>query len=257
MAYSKFDWERALGDCEELSASAHHAGLTLASWIHSTRLSGWVKQDEIARRMKRSRRHVNRALKELEDAGWIQREAGHQGRNGRPGRTTTYRVMIPEKFLATRDSVASVRDQSHRFVQELCSAISYEWYNDPNYLKSAAPLVAVISGDIESGLLNDVARGSAAEWCARTMPNGVRSLSGVLYSRYMEWRLGYLPNDSSASAGTHTSECTEDQSVHSRPTDSVRPRARLVEEKSISHAVRQAMENLGLTFVEQKEIDDE
>jgi hypothetical protein len=165
--------------------------------------------------------------------------------------------MIPEKFLATRDSVASVRDQSHRFVQELCSAISYEWYNDPNYLKSAAPLVAVISGDIESGLLNDVARGSAAEWCARTMPNGVRSLSGVLYSRYMEWRLGYLPNDSSASAGTHTSECTEDQSVHSRPTDSVRPRARLVEEKSISHAVRQAMENLGLTFVEQKEIDDE
>ena len=80
MAYTRFEWEKAIGDCEELSPNAHHTALTLGNWIHSHRLEGFVTQEDIARRMKRSRKHVNRGLKELETSGWLHRTPGVQGR---------------------------------------------------------------------------------------------------------------------------------------------------------------------------------
>jgi DNA-binding Lrp family transcriptional regulator len=212
-----------------------------------------VKQDEIARRMKRSRRHVNRALKELEDAGWIQRESGYPGSDGRPGRTTTYRVVIPERYLRTCDGDGSVKNRSHDFVRELCSAIGYEWYNDPNYLKSAAPLVAVVSADIKAGLLNDATWNAAILWCSRDLPSDVRSISGVLYSRYLKWRFECLSHVASTSSIVPMPVCIEHQSVHVLSVNTDQSQVQTDRDKPMESHERQLIDNLGLTFVEEDE----
>lgn len=183
MAYTRFDWERAIGECEDLSSHAHHTALTLGNWIHSHRLSGFVTQEAIARRMKRSRRHVNRGLKELEDAGWLDRTPGVQGR------ATVYRAVIPAEHLSRSADPNDPGERAWEFVQRICRIVGYEWWNDPDYIKNLSPLVAVLTEDFESGLL-DGHRQVAFDWCSRPLPEAVKTISGLLYSRYVQWRGG-------------------------------------------------------------------
>lgn len=183
MAYTRFDWERAIGECEELSSNAHHTALTLGNWIHSHRLEGFVTQEAIARRMKRSRKHVNRGLKELETAGWLHRTPGVQGR------ATVYRAVIPAERLAGGDDSSDPTRMAMDFVHALCRFAGYEWWNDVDFLKKAAPLLAVLEVDFRSGLL-DTRRQVAFEWCTQPLPQAPKTISGLFYSRYVRWRAG-------------------------------------------------------------------
>jgi hypothetical protein len=185
MAYTRFEWERAIGDCEDLSANAHHTALTLGNWIHSHRLEGFVTQEDIARRMKRSRKHVNRGLKELEAAGWLHRTPGVQGR------ATVYRAVIPAEMLTKDADSFDPKRMAQDFVHALCRFAGYEWWNDSDYLKKVSPLLAVLESDIEAGLL-DHRREVAFEWCTQPLPSGVTSISGLFYSRYIKWRGEHL-----------------------------------------------------------------
>ena len=183
MAYTRFEWERAIGECAELSSNAHHTALTLGNWIHSHRLEGFVTQDDIARRMKRSRKHVNRGLSELETGGWLQRTPGVQGR------ATVYRAVIPAERLSGGTDLADPKRMALDFVHELSRFARYEWWNDSDYLKKLSPLLAVLEEDFASGLL-DCRRQVAFEWCTRPLPQTVQTISGLFYSRYIEWRAG-------------------------------------------------------------------
>jgi hypothetical protein len=185
MAYTRFEWEKAIGECAELSANAHHVALTLGNWIHSHRLVGFVVQEDIARRMKRSRKHLNRGLNELEASGWIQRTPGTKGR------ATVYRAVIPAAQLTKDEDPTDPRSMALDFVHELCRFAGYEWWNDTEYQKKLAPLLAVLEDDFTSGLL-DCRRQVAFEWCARPLPSATKTLSGLFYSRYVEWRGGYV-----------------------------------------------------------------
>lgn len=185
MAYTRFDWERAIGECEQLSSNAHHTALTLGNWIHSHRLQGFATQEDIARRMKRSRKHVNRGLRELEDAGWLHRTPGVQGR------ATVYRAVIPAEHLARVADQADPKQMALDFVHELCRFARYEWWNDNDYLRKLAPLLAVLEEDFGSGLL-DTQRQVAFEWCTQPIPPAVQTVSGLLYSRYVAWRAAFV-----------------------------------------------------------------
>lgn len=185
MAYTRFDWEREIGDCGELSSNAHHVALTLGNWIHSHLLTGFATQEEIARRMKRSRKHLNRGLSELEREGWLQRESGA------PGRATVYRAVIPAERLASAATREDPKQMARDFVHELSRQLGHQWWNDPDYVKKVAPLLAIVEADLRSGLLVN-RRASAMEWCLRPLPAEVKTLSGLLYSRYVEWRQGFL-----------------------------------------------------------------
>lgn len=186
MAYTRFEWEKAIGECEEVSSNAHHTALTLGNWIHSHRLVGFVTQEVLARRMKRSRKHVNRGLKELEDAGWLHRTPGA------PGRATVYRAVIPANRLVDgADGATDPTRMAWDFACELCRFAKYQWWNDSDYLKKLAPLLAVLEEDFASGLL-DSQREVAFDWCARPLPQAVRTISGLFYSRYIEWRGGVV-----------------------------------------------------------------
>ena len=185
MAYTRFDWERAIGECEDLSSNAHHTALTLGNWIHSHRLEGFVTQEDIARRMKRSRKHVNRGLTELEDSGWLHRTPGT------PGRATVYRAVIPADRLVGNADSTDPKHMAMEFAQELCRFARYEWWNDSDYLKKLSPLLAVLEEDFGSGLL-DTRRQVALEWCTRPIPQSIHTISGLFYSRYLEWRSGVL-----------------------------------------------------------------
>jgi DNA-binding MarR family transcriptional regulator len=185
VAYTRFDWEREIGECETLSPNAHHVALTLGNWIHSHKLTGFATQDDISRRMKRSRKHLNRGLSELEAAGWIQRNPGA------PGRATTYRAVIPTGVLTKPEAERSLRQQALDFVHVLCRAVDFAYWNDPDFIKTWAPLVIIIEEDLESGLLG-TRRDQAMGWCLRPLPETIRTLSGLFYSRYVEWRNAHL-----------------------------------------------------------------
>lgn len=185
MAYTRFEWEKAIGDCEELSPNAHHTALTLGNWIHSHRLEGFVTQEDIARRMKRSRKHVNRGLKELEASGWLHRTPGTQGR------ATVYRAVIPAERLAGGDDSSDPKRMALDFVHELCRFARYEWWNDVDFLKKVAPLLAVLEEDFSSGLL-DCRRQVAFDWCSRPFPQAPKTISGLFYSRYVQWRAEHM-----------------------------------------------------------------
>lgn len=185
MAYTRFDWERAIGECEQLSPNAHHTALTLGNWIHSHRLQGFATQEDIARRMKRSRKHVNRGLKELEDAGWLHRTPGVQGR------ATVYRAVIPAEYLARVADQTDPKQMALDFVHELCRFARYEWWSDNDYLKKLSPLLAVLEEDFGSGLL-ETRRQVAFEFCTQPIPRPVQTVSGLFYSRYVQWRTAHI-----------------------------------------------------------------
>lgn len=185
MAYTRFEWEKAIGECEEISSNAHHTALTLGNWIHSHRLVGFVTQEVLARRMKRSRKHVNRGLKELETAGWLHRTPGVQGR------ATVYRAVIPAERLIDGADASDPKQMAWDFVCELCRFARYEWWNDSDHLKKLSPILSVIEEDFASGVL-DAHRQIAFEWCTRPLPQALQTISGLFYSRYIEWRAAFV-----------------------------------------------------------------
>ena len=100
-----------------------------------------------------------------------------------------YRAVIPAERLSGGTDLADPKRMALDFVHELSRFARYEWWNDSDYLKKLSPLLAVLEEDFALGLL-DCRRQVAFEWCTRPLPQTVQTISGLFYSRYIEWRAG-------------------------------------------------------------------
>lgn len=90
-SFSPFAYARAIR-ASDLPPVARHVALTLASYANRSG-EAWPSQETLHRGTGWSRRTVNNALNDLEQAGWVSRLVkGHQGR------ATLYRLHIPGEF---------------------------------------------------------------------------------------------------------------------------------------------------------------
>ncbi len=88
---TKFDWERALNACPDLTPTQHHVAVTLSGLLKKEGY-GFVTHEKLAAATKLSKRTICYSLRALEEAGWVERIKGTRGR------ATTYQIAAPSNL---------------------------------------------------------------------------------------------------------------------------------------------------------------